>query len=291
MRNAAAIIVGSVVFSTGAAFALLNVIGPQPDHPTAPVLDAMQTDLASLRQSFEALSQRISGLETQVETAALTASRAAMPEISDAQLQRVVARVLDARGMVPADAVARAAEPELDLQSIFTSLQGTNPDQLAEVWARVKESGQIEELIALFEENAWVNPGLAQAHLELGNAYLQQLMSMTPGPQSGVVATQADQAFDAALDIDPNHWSARFTKAVTLTFWPDFLGKNKDAIAQFEILIGQQEQRPPQPDYAQTYLYLGNLYEQQGEPEKATEAWSKGLGLFPTNAELQGKVR
>ena len=291
MNNAAAIIAGSVVFSTVAAFALLNVISPETDDPTAPALESLQVGLTAMGQSFGSLSQRISDLETQVEAAALTASRVTMPEISDAQLERVVARVLDARGTVPADAVARAAEPELDLQSIFTSLQGTNPDQMTEVWDRVKASGQIDELIALFEENARVNPGLAQAQLELGNAYLQQLMSMTPGPQSGVVATQADQAFDAALTIDPNHWSARFTKAVSLTFWPDFLGKKKDAIAQLEILIGQQEQRPAQPNYAQTYLYLGNLYEQQGDPEKATAAWKKGLGLFPTNAELQGKVK
>ena len=128
MTNAAAIIAGWVVFSTGAAFALLNVIGPQHDDPTTPALEAMQLELNTVRQSFEALGQRISDLEAQVETAALTASRTTMPEISDAQLQRVVARVLDARGTVPVDAVAQTSEMELNLQSNFASLQGTNPD-------------------------------------------------------------------------------------------------------------------------------------------------------------------
>ena len=128
MKNAAAIIVGSVVFSTGAAFALLNVIDTEPYDSAAPAIGAMQMELTTLRRTNEALSQRIAGLETQVEAAALTASRAIMPEISDAQLERIVARVMDARGAAPTEAGAQAPEAELDLQAIFTSLLGTNPD-------------------------------------------------------------------------------------------------------------------------------------------------------------------
>ncbi len=102
---------------------------------------------------------------------------------------------------------------------------------------------------------------------------------------------QADRAFDSALQVDPNHWEARFTKAVAFTFWPDFLGKKQQAIDQFEILITRQEQNASQPHFAQTYLFLGNLYEQRGQAEKAAEIWANGLGFFPADTDLRAKVK
>ena len=53
----------------------------------------------------------------------------------------------------------------------------------------------------------------------------------------------------------------------------------------------QQEQGPPQPHFSQTYLFLGNMYEQRGELEKAAEIWASGLGYFPTDTELRSKVK
>ena len=102
---------------------------------------------------------------------------------------------------------------------------------------------------------------------------------------------EADVAFDQALDIDDSHWAARFSKAVSYTFWPDFLGKKSSAIENFEILVQQQEQGPTQGEYAQTYFYLGNLYEQRGDATKAQEIWQRGANLYPQNPELQGKIK
>ncbi len=283
----AALVVASVLFTV---LAVLYFATPEAEDPVMPTLQALQTEFTETRRAVEDLRGRLTGLEGKVDAAALTASRTTMPEISDAQLERVLARMMETRG-VPTEAVAEAAPDELNLRSIFASLQGTNPDQMSDVWTKVKEAGRMEELIALFEENARVNPNLVQAHVELGNAYLQQLMSMTPGPQSGVVATNVDQAFDAALEIDPNHWGARFTKGLSLSMWPGFLGKKQQAIDQFETLITQQEQSPSQPHFAQTYLYLGNLYQERGELDKAAETWAKGFGLFPNDADLRSKVK
>ena len=76
----------------------------------------------------------------------------------------------------------------------------------------------------------------------------------------------------------------------TDTFWPDFLGKKKEAIAHFERLVTQQAQMPARPEFAHTYLYLGNLQEQRGETEKARQTWQRGLQLHPDNAELKKKL-
>ena len=118
-------------------------------------------------------------------------------------------------------------------------------------------------------------------------AYLQKLFDIGgASPEVGDLATQADLAFDRALELDPQNWDARFTKAVALSNWPAFLGRQPEAIAQFETLLAQQENSPPNPQYAQTYLFLGNMYVQTGERAKAIETWQSGLARYPDDAAL-----
>ncbi len=103
---------------------------------------------------------------------------------------------------------------------------------------------------------------------------------------------KADEAFDAALARDDHHWDARFSKAVSPSFWPPLFGKQAEAIEHFETLMGQQEALPQQgPKHAQTYLLLGNLYQQQGNNDKALATWNDGTQLFPDNHELAARVQ
>jgi cytochrome c-type biogenesis protein CcmH/NrfG len=67
------------------------------------------------------------------------------------------------------------------------------------------------------------------------------------------------------------------------------MGKQPEAIRQFEVLLSNQEALPARPEFAQTYLFLGNLYHQKGDQEKAAETYKKGAGLFPQNDELARK--
>jgi cytochrome c-type biogenesis protein CcmH/NrfG len=111
------------------------------------------------------------------------------------------------------------------------------------------------------------------------------------GQERGLYATKADQAFDAALASDPQHWTARFSKAMSLSFWPPIFGKQGEAITQFETIVAQQESSgQAKPEFAQSYLFLGNLYAQGGKADKAAEVWKKGLSLFPENESLKAKA-
>jgi Tfp pilus assembly protein PilF len=55
-------------------------------------------------------------------------------------------------------------------------------------------------------------------------------------------------------------------------------------------LIDQQETRPPQPEYAQTYVLLGEQYLKAGYPDEAQQMWRRGAALFPNNEALQNKL-
>jgi len=155
-----------------------------------------------------------------------------------------------------------------------------------ELWERLRDEDRIEEVVAEFERLAEADPHNPDAQVALGGAYLQQLFGAGNTPKAGDLAVKADAAFDAALALDPDHWEARFSKAVSLSNWPAFLGKTGEAIQQFSILIEQQEAGPVMDHHAQTYLFLGNLHRQTGDLEKARTIWQRGLALHPDSETL-----
>lgn len=158
------------------------------------------------------------------------------------------------------------------------------------LWNEIRNAKQLDEVIALLEESVKADPQNTDAKVDLGNGYLQKTFAAGGGPEAGKWAMKADKSFDDALAIDPNHWEARFTKAVSLSFWPAALGKQGEAIKHFEALMGQQEREAPQAHHAQTYMFLGNLYNQTGKGDRAVETWKKGLAAFPDNAELKKQI-
>ena len=154
----------------------------------------------------------------------------------------------------------------------------------------LRDNGRMDEYVEALQAEVDKDPSNPELRTALGIAYLQKLFGATPGPDSGVLAMEADMSFDKALELDSTNWRARYMKAVSLSNWPAFLGKTGEAIANFETLITQQETVDSRPEFAQTYLFLGNMYQQIGEPEKALAVWRQGHDLFPLSAELQTQL-
>ncbi|HLH53320.1 MAG TPA: tetratricopeptide repeat protein, partial [Verrucomicrobiae bacterium] len=105
-----------------------------------------------------------------------------------------------------------------------------------------------------------------------------------------ILAMQADKLFDKALSIDPQNWEARFSKAVAMSYWPPAMGKTDEVIQHFTTLIQQQETQTPQPQFAETYAWLGDQYEKSGRNDEAHAVWARGAALFPGNQKLAGKL-
>lgn len=195
-----------------------------------------------------------------------------------------------ARAESTADAPTR--EDETDLMKVFADLQGKNlwlPESQSLI-AKLAKAGKLEDLVAVFRKHAKANPQDATAQAALGSMLLQACDHCPSDSEKGRYAEAADDAFDRALDVDPQHWEARFTKALAYTFWPAFTGKPAEAVTQFETLIKQQERQRPEPHHAQSYLYLGNLHLQRGDRKKAEAIWGQGLRLFPNDPELRKKL-
>jgi tetratricopeptide (TPR) repeat protein len=156
-------------------------------------------------------------------------------------------------------------------------------------WERIRTAGAADRVLASFERKSQQHPKDPELHFLVGKACINKLSSATDAEKS-VLGRKADEAFTRALSLNPEHWEARFTKALCLTYWPAFLGKQPECVRELETLLSQQEKSPQEEKFVQAYVVLGNLYLQYGDRAKALHTWKRGLVQFPGNPELSGKI-
>jgi hypothetical protein len=187
-------------------------------------------------------------------------------------------------------------KPETELSRLIDILVSTNASfqQKQAVWKQLRDAGELDQVIAALKQGETDNPGSIEYPINLGVAELQKAGDIFKNGGSpdemGILGMQADQSFDAALKIDPANWGAQFMKAQNMSYWPLELNKGQEVIQRFSALIDQQDTMSPQPQFAQTYLMLGNEYQKMNEPDKAEATWRLGLSIYPNDSSLQGKV-
>ncbi|MGA3007408.1 MAG: hypothetical protein ABSE59_05895 [Opitutaceae bacterium] len=156
---------------------------------------------------------------------------------------------------------------------------------------QLRKAGELDEVIEGLKDLAASNPGDASIPTALGEAEIAKIRSVleTGGDPNevGILGMQADQNFNQALKIDPANWEAQFYKAASLAHWPAELNKGPEVIQRLSSLVTQQETMPVQPEFAQTYILLGQQYQAAGQTDQAIQAWQQGAAKFPMNPTLQ----
>jgi len=247
----------------------------------------LRAALGELRGEQQALAQRLANLPS-ASGAAPTAARAPAQDL-DAAIAAYMARQLSdgagerAAGEAPADLESAALAERI----LSGQVKG---DELEALWLKLRQEKRIDAVLAEIEHQAELAPNNPDLQTELGKAYLQKLFDVGIGPMAGVWGQRADKAFDRALELDDTHWEARFEKALSLSSSPAFMGLQGESRRQFEILMEQQERTAPAPEQMQTYYFLGNLYDQGGEHDKALAVWKRGLQRFPDSERLRTKL-
>ena len=165
----------------------------------------------------------------------------------------------------------------------------TSFQQRQAAWKQLREAGELDQALATLKQGAANNPTSAEYPTALGEAYVYKLQTIRDFHEVSILALQADQSFNTALGLDPANWEAQFFKAASLSRWPSEMNKGPEAIQQFSNLIDQQEAMPPQPQFAQTYVLLGDQYKKTGQPDYAVQTWRLGLAKFPGDSTLQGR--
>src|SRR5262249_23736031 len=140
----------------------------------------------------------------------------------------------------------------------------TSFEQKRAAWQQLKDSGKMDLAISDLEQRAASNPNSAEYPATLGQAYLQKAGMLKDIREQGILGMKAAQAFVGALNLDPANWDAKFWKPAAMSYWPPQLGKSQEVVERFAELIKQQETQPAQPQFAQTYVLLGDQYQKQG---------------------------
>lgn len=185
----------------------------------------------------------------------------------------------------------KPVQPAVFEQALSTLISPQSTyEQKQAAWGQLRSAGKLDQVITELEQRIAASGTVPEYHASLGQACLQKAGTIQDIREQGILGMKADQSFEAALNLDPQNWEARFWKATAMSYWPPQLGKGKEVIEQYLELVKQQEVRPPEPQYAQTYVLLGDEYKKQGHPEYAAEIWKRGLGLFPRHEALMKKA-
>jgi len=174
-------------------------------------------------------------------------------------------------------------------------LSAKNWKQKQALFDQLRASGQLDQVIAELKQSAADNPNDPEIPTTLGEAQLNEVRALHESgggdtDQIGILAMQADQNFNAALKIDPSNWEAQFVKADSMFYWPSSVRQDNNVVQSLSSLIDQQETMTPQPEFAQTYVVLGDEYQKIGQPDKAAATWQLGLTKFPDNSTLQKRI-
>ncbi len=163
-------------------------------------------------------------------------------------------------------------------------------DQKQATWKQLRDTGKLDQAIVELQERVAADPNSAQNSAALGQAYLKKCATTQDVREQGMLALQADKLFENALSLDPSNWDARFTKAVAMSYWPPTMNKGDEVVQQFQTLIQQQESQPPQSQFADSYVWLGDQYQKSGKVDSAQNVWQRGASLFPNNETLRAKL-
>lgn len=291
--NTATSVVISILAGSATAVGVTLAMQPSDTSTDSLVISQLENSLLEMQAANQDLTKRLDELAQRATNAVGQASidRREAPSVSAEQIAAAVDAYMNNRSGQLLDASARGNSGEadataFDLKKDLLGLLGKSFFEDPDAWKRAFEAGKMDEVIAEIEALAAANPNDPQSQMNLASAYMAYLQMDN---SKWDLSMKADGQFDKVLALDENHWEARFTKAVSYTFWPAFLGKGNDAIGHFETLVKQQESMPAQEHEAQTYLYLGNMLAER-DPARAREVWQKGMTRHPSSAELREKM-
>ncbi|MCR9247649.1 MAG: hypothetical protein NXI31_21700 [bacterium] len=293
------VLLSSATAGAAAAFLVhLAVSGADPAQATAaPEVDsarllAITENLESRQREFE---QRMA---QQLQSASATPMRvAAGPTIDREFVLELVNQALADRQSTEAPDARHRGEGEVDRSKYsatdwydeLRTLQASG-ESTAELWAQLEACDRLDEVLDVYRTAVEQAPQSTAAHYELACAAHAAAMSR-PNHEQGRWWRESDSAYGDVLELDPQHWDARYEKAVKLTFWPSSYGRMPEAIQHFETLIEQQRSLPVEGRHSQVYFQLGNLHAQRGDLKEARSVWQQGLQRHPTASRLQQRLQ
>ncbi len=244
---------------------------------TSPPAPAPAPDLSGIESRLAALERRIAAAET------AAARPAPAPEAPPAR-----PATPSGPGAPPSPAPAAERAALVDDLLVLAKEGRLTGEQVSSLWNLLPGSGREDAAIAALKAYAAAHPDDPDAQYAVGVALISKLVGgQVSFLEQGALSSQADAAFGKALALDESHFDARYSRAVSLTFWPDAFGKGPDAIREFEFLRERHRADAGIPTMESVYANLVVQYRKAGNAEKAAEVLKEGLATFPDSETLK----
>lgn len=169
--------------------------------------------------------------------------------------------------------------PELAALRSCTALADAGKGHDAEAPGKVAAS--------LYTKRIEQNPRDVEALVGAARAKSQCLLPSANFMSQGELSSDAMELLDRALQIQPDHWFARYALASIAYRSPAFLGRGKRAAKEFDELLRMQGDRTDNPMYARVFALRGMQLNRSGQADSARTLWIRGAALFPADDELQ----
>jgi tetratricopeptide (TPR) repeat protein len=193
------------------------------------------------------------------------------PSISPAALKSATASTIHPR-----------FESLLDSQTSF--------DEKQSILQQMAQSGKLDAAIGELEQRARDQGPDPVVLATLGRTYLEKSGTLQDVREQGVLGLKADQVLEQALAADSQNWDARYWKAFAMSFWPPQLGKTSEVMESLLTLVQLQETATPRPEFARSYVLLGEQYQRSGHDDYARQVWQRGMTMFPDNTTLNERL-
>lgn len=252
----------------------------------AEVLD----DIASMREELQGLRNSLANPRQEVAFHGELMDSTAM----EGAVRAAVESALREHGVLPEDEASEGSDvqplPETAEACVDAILAlGVTSDDASLLWAQAEKADRLHEILAAWQARADSAPGTPEMQLELAQAYYEAAHKRPS--HDGNWWRASDDAYSDVLKLDPNHWEARYQKAVHLAFWPPAYGGQARAVRHLTTLVEQQESSGVvEPKQAKVYRWLGNLLDQQGRSDEARAIWQQGALRHPDDRSLQEKL-
>ena len=147
-----------------------------------------------------------------------------------------------------------------------------------------KSAGQFDEAVATMEQAVEEYPEHSDAHAQLGIMLGEKAQRTRDYMKIFEIAQRAFSAWDKAIEIDPNNFTARFYRGAWGVSLPKFAGQMDKGINDLEILTQMMEKSPDPSSkerLVEAYQYLATGYQKNAEYSKAKSIHEKIVALVP----------
>jgi tetratricopeptide (TPR) repeat protein len=151
--------------------------------------------------------------------------------------------------------------------------------------ADAEAPGKVAE--SLYKERLAQSPRDVEALVGAARAMSQCLVPSADFLKQGELSAEAMELLDRALEIQPDHWLARFVLASIAFRSPAFLGRGKRAAKELDELLRMQGDRTDDPMFARVFALRGLQLSREKQADSAHALWTRGAALFPNDAELK----